>query len=63
MSTLVLIPVTNQKCIIDMPRSEQDKTWTPVVMPPLPPFTDGLSRQSRVYYKIKENKDNDIFNA
>ena len=37
--------ISKQKCVIDLPRSEENKNWTPTVMPPLPPSNAGLSRQ------------------
>ena len=40
---------TKKKTIIDLPRSEENKTWTPTFMPPLPPSTAGLSRQSTCF--------------
>ena len=40
-----------ENCIVQLPRSEEDK-WTPSVMPPLPPSTQGLSRQSSI---VNEN--------
>ena len=41
--------IHKQKCITNLPRSEADKTWMPSIMPPLPPSTAGLSRQSSRY--------------